>query len=230
MSILRSTDVVCPACGAHVSFELVHSVNGDRRPDLRAAILDGTFQLQACTSCGTAFRVDPEFTYLEVGAGAWLAVFPAADREDWEARERRATATLDTAFGAGAPAAARALGQRLRGRVVFGWAALSEKLRAWEAGIPDVDLELLKVLLLRNGHAPSDPIALEARLAGVDTDATGAPTLRFSWVDPVDETVAGGIEVPRALLDDVAAPAWGELRAELDGRLFVDAHRWTAGA
>jgi hypothetical protein len=43
MSMFESIAVACPACGTQVDFDAVQSVNADRRPDLRAAILAGTF-------------------------------------------------------------------------------------------------------------------------------------------------------------------------------------------
>jgi endogenous inhibitor of DNA gyrase (YacG/DUF329 family) len=51
----RTETVNCPACATPVEFELVFSVNADRRPDLRDAIVAGTFQRQPCPSCGTDF-------------------------------------------------------------------------------------------------------------------------------------------------------------------------------
>ena len=59
MSVFHTQTVHCPACATPVEFKLVFSVNADRRPDLRDAIVAGTFQRQPCPSCGTEFRVDP---------------------------------------------------------------------------------------------------------------------------------------------------------------------------
>ena len=66
MSVFHTETVNCPACATPVEFKLVFSVNADRRPDLREAIVAGTFQRQPCPSCGAEFRVDPEFTYMEL--------------------------------------------------------------------------------------------------------------------------------------------------------------------
>ena len=52
MSLFETTKLPCPLCGTEVSFNAVHSVNADRRPDLRDAIIAGTFQQEACSSCG----------------------------------------------------------------------------------------------------------------------------------------------------------------------------------
>ena len=56
MSVFHTETINCPACATPVEFKLVFSVNADRRPDLRDAIIAGTFQRQPCPSCGTAIR------------------------------------------------------------------------------------------------------------------------------------------------------------------------------
>ena len=89
MSVFNTVAMACPACGTSVNFELVHSVNAARRPDLRAAILDRSFQRQACPTCGTLFRVAPTFTYLDVGRKQFLAVWPASEVTRWQEFEAR---------------------------------------------------------------------------------------------------------------------------------------------
>ena len=69
MSIFRTMTVNCPHCGTAGGFNAVMSVNADRRPDLRTAILDGSFQRQPCPQCGKDFRLDPEMTYVALGQG-----------------------------------------------------------------------------------------------------------------------------------------------------------------
>ena len=78
MSVFTTTQLACPACGTAVTFNLVQSVNAVRRPDLRAAILDRSFQREPCPTCATAFRVEPQFTYLDMGRKQFFAVWPAS--------------------------------------------------------------------------------------------------------------------------------------------------------
>ena len=89
MSVFETTAIACPSCGAGVEVELVHSVNAVRRPDLRAAILDRSFQSVACAECGTTFRVEPMFTYLDVKRKQFVAALPASELPDWKAAEAR---------------------------------------------------------------------------------------------------------------------------------------------
>ena len=92
MSIFRTVEVTCPSCEATVPFDLVHSVNADRRPDLREAILDRSFQRQPCPSCGYEFRIEPEFSYMDMRRGQFLAVWPSQAVEDFETYEQRSGA------------------------------------------------------------------------------------------------------------------------------------------
>src|SRR5262249_17903338 len=108
MSVFNTTQLACPACGVAVTFNLVHSVNAVRRPDLRAAILDRSFQRQPCPSCGTVFRVEPEFTYLDIKRKQFLAVWPPSNLAKWQDFEVRSQAAYDKAFGPGTDGAALA--------------------------------------------------------------------------------------------------------------------------
>lgn len=220
MSVFEKTDVTCPRCAAAVRFDLVHSVNAARRPDLRAAILDRSFQRQTCPGCAFAFRMAPRFTYLDVVRKQFFAVFPAAEIGQWAQLEPRALASFDRAYGPSSDAAK--LGTQLQARTVFGWAALNEKLIAAEAGIDDRTLELAKVAVMRTLGELKVGDDREFRFVGADAEQIVVGWLRTSTED-LDEELA----VPRSLLADVEAEAagWAELRGEIVGPMFVDYHR-----
>src|SRR5690242_13955186 len=135
----------CPHCGQALEFQASASVNADRRPDLRAAILDGIFQRETCPHCGESFRVEPELNYLDVARGQWIAAFPVDWVDRWPELEATSVGAFAQAFGAQASDAAREIGDTLKPRMVFGWLALAEKLRAAEAGLDDATLELTKM-------------------------------------------------------------------------------------
>ena len=67
MSIFQRTTVSCPACDGEVVFDLAVSVSADRRLDLREALPAGPFHREPCPLCRAASRVEPEFTYLDLG-------------------------------------------------------------------------------------------------------------------------------------------------------------------
>jgi hypothetical protein len=222
MSQFQTQPLACPSCGEPVEFEAVASVNADRRPDLRDAILDFSFQRQGCPKCGTSFRLDPEFSYLDVGRGQWIGAFPLAKLAHWRAAEQHARATLAQAYGDKAPAAARAIGRGLTARVTFGWAAMREKLVARAHDLNDVTLELVKMAMIRGLANSPFGRDTELRLVAVEDSV-----LVLAWILAVTEQIVEALRVPRSLYDEVEADAagWQALRKELSAGLFVDLNR-----
>lgn len=219
MSLFHTESIACPSCGAKAEREIAGSVAAARRPDLRQAILDDSFQKIACEACGTSFRITPTLTYMDVTRGTWILTLPCADRPLWDTFERGALEIFSDSFGAAAPPAARGLGERLKVRVTFGWSGLREKLLCEEYGIDDTALELLKLLLIRTteaGHVTEDAAL---RLLGRKDDGA----LLLGWLKDATEGGDEAIAVPAALLDDIAADAaWSAARTELANGPFVD--------
>jgi hypothetical protein len=221
MSIFRTTNLACPACGGAVAFELVHSVNADRRADLRDAILGATFQEQPCAGCGLRFRVEPEFTYLDLGRNQWIAAWPRSAMTEWRKYEAMARESFDAAFGAEAPASAQEMGRNLKPRITFGWAALREKIFVHGAGLDEVTVELAKAALIRTSPMPP-VLRAELRLLAVEGEE-----LVFGWFDSNTEKGFELNRVNRALLAEIEAAAadWEALRTQLADGLFVDINR-----
>lgn len=227
MSLFNPTELNCPHCSQSLTFDLCASVNADRRPDLREAILDETFQQVTCPHCQGQFRMEPQMNYLDVGRGQWLAAFPRDKVDDWKALEAQALEGFHKAYGPQTSAAERELGASLKVRVVFSWDALREKLLAFEAGLDDVALEELKLMLMREMQEPPLPLGAELRLAKVlpETAELSLVVLDRQGAELEELTV------PRELLDDIAADpdGWAELSRDLSAGAFVDVHRLTRG-
>jgi hypothetical protein len=85
MSIFKTVELPCPTCATRVSFELVHSVNADRRPDLRQAVLDRSFQ-RAVPACGLAFAPSPNSPTSTSAAASSHRL--AVKQGDWKAIEQ----------------------------------------------------------------------------------------------------------------------------------------------
>lgn len=222
MSVFHTETVNCPACATPVEFKLVFSVNADRRPDLRDAIVAGTFQRQACPSCSTEFRVDPEFTYMELRHGLYIGVWPVAKRGQWQSCAGKTAQTFEEGLGKGASPEAAKLGVGIEPRAVFGWPALVEKLIARQAGIDDRTLELAKVMALRHGSETPIPGQRELRLV-----EAGADDFVLAWVRPADSQVEKAMRVPRSLIAEIDAEPvpWKALREEVGEGLVVDFQR-----
>jgi hypothetical protein len=226
MSLFSPASADCPVCGTTKDFNVVASVNADRRPDLRAAILDGSFQREQCDKCGNAFLSPPIMTYLDVKNGWWILVEPSDFDEKWADFGQVARDGFDKAYGAQAAAAAREIGRDLKVRVVFGWAALREKLRCSDLKLSDVDLELLKMSIVRN--VPDSPLGddNELRLIGVR-----GPDLLFAWIVAATERVIATLPVPRGNYDEIAinTKEWQPMRQEMAAHPFVDMNRLLLG-
>jgi hypothetical protein len=226
MSLFHPAALKCPNCGAETEVQRNASVNVDRRPDLRVAILDGNFQSEACGKCGTALRLPPHLTLLDLGRNQWIMAEPLSLLERWSEAEADARVTYAETFGDRAPPSARGLAKNLQPRLVFGWPALREKLIARDLGLDDVTLELLKIAIMREVDKPPMADQTELRLV-----AGNAETLNLLWIEAETEGPVAALPVPREIYDDVAgdAEAWAPLRAEFEGKLFVDLKRLITG-
>jgi CpXC protein len=226
MSIFKAVVPLCPSCRAPVEADWSASVNADRRPDLRAAILDGSFQQVTCGACGSSFRLPPHLTLLNLERDQWIAARPAEDLEDWRAAEAEAREIYDDSFGERAPREAQYLTVGLQPRLVFGWAALREKLLCVDLDLDDTTLELLKMATMR--AVDDAPLAdeTELRLTGGDDE-----TLHFAWLVARTGRVLDTLSVPRELFDQIEAEPeiWDPVRARFDGALLVDLRRFLVG-
>jgi CpXC protein len=222
LSIFLPVKARCGKCDTVVQADLAASVNADRRPDLRQAIIDGTFQSLACPSCGTQVRLPAHLTYIDMARGQWILVERAEQIMQWRDVEAEALALYDQAFGREAPEIQQSLGQAMVPRLVFGWTALREKLLAKEFGLEDVLLELLKISVLRNVPAPPMSDTTELRL--IDVEGSG---MRLRWLDATTEEGIADLPLDREIYNDLAGnlSPWAELKGELEAGLFVDMKR-----
>ena len=223
MSIFRSINLACPACGKACAYNAVYSVNADRRPDLRVDIIEESFQRSECPSCGTAFRLDPEFVYVDAGARQWIAAYPLAKLSQWKTLEAEAQRLFDRVYGEEASEFLQTQGKTLVRRVSFGWAGLREKLAIAATGLDDVAIELCKAAILRSASAAPVDGRVDLRLLDADADR-----LSFGWLLAQDEALVETLSLARPMYDEIASDAgddWADLRADLTSGLHVDLNR-----
>jgi hypothetical protein len=230
MSILNPEHVNCPNCSKSVDFEWVDSINADRRPDLRDAILEGSFQRQACSHCAEVFRAEPQLNYLDMGRQQWIAAMPIHWLDQWEEVEESTSAAYARILGSQAKGPAAALGAGIKPRLVFGWHALTEALIADEAGLDRTVLEMTKLAVMRGLDEQPLEIGDNLRLVEVNADAQSLSML----IVPRDHQAEGGelVIVPMAVYNDVVAneKAWEVLREQLQAGVFTDVARLIRGA
>ena len=223
MSQFSSSLAECPACGTKVPVELVHSVNADRMPELRRQIVDESFQVMTCPKCGNAFRIEPDFNYVEHGRDLWIAALPLERLPRWREEEADAEALFARVYGPRASPFMQSIGQRIDRRLTFGWAAVREKLLIADAGLDDVAVELVKSAVLRASASAPVGLGAEMRLVGADDDK-----LHLAWMASIDESVAQTMHASRKLYDQIAADDggdWAALREQLSAGMFVDLNR-----
>lgn len=226
MSLFKPMNLTCPVCGTLASVEVAGSINADRRPDFRDAILANDFQDTVCANCGTGFRNEPDLNYLDMGRGQWIAAMPARGMIDHLEHETEVLDTFATSFGARSTPEARAIGDTLAVRLTFGWPGLREKLLLRDLGLDDVTLECMKTDLIRRlDSVPLSP-GVELRLVAMEDD-----NMSLIWVNALTEDVLEQVQMTRALYDMIAADpdAWAPIRAELTAGPFVDMQRLYMG-
>jgi hypothetical protein len=225
MSIFHPARLTCSVCGTVNTVERNASVNADRRPDLRQAIIDGTFQAEVCTKCATGLRIDPHLTYLDLRHGLWIGATAPSELDNWPAIEADTRVTYDSSFGKDAPQTGRSVGEGLSPRLVFGWSALREKLICASLGLDDVVVEMVKMAVLRN--VDDAPIADQTELRLMSGDEA---MLNFMWINTLSEERLSALAVPRDLYDGIRDDAlWLPMRVTYDGALFVDLNRFVRG-
>jgi hypothetical protein len=179
-----------------------------------------------CPACGARFRLDTDFSLLDVKRGQWIVAAPVAGLPDWPAHEQAARELFERAYGATASELAQEIGKRLKPRIVFGWPALREKVLAAEHGLDDIALEACKAAVMRGVKGLPVSGVADLRLADVDGDQ-----LVLAWLRSYDSAEGDAVSLPRADYDKIAAEldgAWASLRSEFDGALFVDPNRMLA--
>lgn len=216
MSQTASHEVRC-ACGATVSVFCADSINAERHPHMRDAILARTLHVFACGACGGSIFVDKALLYVDLARRQLYAVHPARERADERAHGEALIETWSKTVGDHSGGAARALfdGAAFHVRLCYGLEELREKLVAHDAGLRDLVLEAMKIEALASLPALAehqvvalrlDHIADSGELVMLCERATEPPTL-------LDK----GLMLSRPRYDAIAAEPWQDLLARYPG-------------
>ena len=226
MSQFTIGDLVdCPACGAAVTFDLVHSVNADRAPALRKAILDEQFQRdRPARSAAALSGSSPISTTSSTTATSGSRPCRSSGWPRWREDEAEAEALFERIYGPRSSPLIQSIGKRIDERLAFGWAAVREKLLIADLGLDDVTVELVKSAVLRASTSAPVGLGAEMRLVGADDTSCTSP----GWHSDRTRAWPKTIGVSRKLYDQIAADEdgdWQSLRAQIAEGMFVDLGR-----
>ncbi len=148
MSTLSTLRVSCLKCGLAVQGEVAIVANFDRRPDLRRAVLEGSYNRLNCEACGHRVTVARTTAVADFQRGVWLVSHPEWAEIHWQDLAGSTRDQLQRVILRSGPAALADVLDGLQVRVVFGLDALREKLVIADAGLDDRTVEVAKVALL----------------------------------------------------------------------------------
>ena len=217
MSITSVREVAC-RCGAPVRVFVATSVNAERHPHMRDAILRRTFHVFECGACHQPVAIDKEFLYIDLERREFYGVFPLAAASDPEPCARQIAAAFETALGSGpnVGAPARQLAEGMRVRVCFGLEELREKIVAREAGLGDLALELVKADILATNPELARLGVQTLRLHAVGEDLRLGMLMEQAG-DPPRLLLDRAFTVDREVYETFAAMPTADLLARLPG-------------
>jgi hypothetical protein len=212
MSITETFLIDCD-CGARVETLCCLSINAERHPHLRDAVLDRTLHQFQCGACGTTLAVEKKLAYIDLTRRQFYSIAPERDRAQERALAEDVIAAWNLAFGTQAPVSVGALFEtdRFQVRLCFGLEELREKVIARDAGLDDLSLEILKAELMATNTEWAGLAVRTLRLDHVEADGRLAFLLERATEPPAVLEV--GVLAERARYDQIAATPWRDLLA-----------------
>jgi hypothetical protein len=215
MSQTATHQVRC-ICGATVSVRCADSINAERHPHMREAILARTLHVFRCEACQAPLAVDKSFVYVDLERRQLISVHPPSERARAREHGEELAGVFERALGERAGATARATfgGDAFHVRVCYGNEELREKLVAHDAGLRDLPLEALKAELLAGTEA-----LREASVIALYLDRADDRELVFlaERAGEAPRLLERAVTAERARYDALAAVPWEELLARFPG-------------
>ncbi|HEX2849317.1 MAG TPA: CpXC domain-containing protein [Acidimicrobiales bacterium] len=231
MSVFRPEIIVCPRCGHRNEETVAVSLNGPRVPAVIDAIVDGTFQCFECRACGLPYRADGPVIYIDFDRKRWIGEIPTSMERSWALLEQQSLDSFRRALIDLAPAYLRSEADGFAIRTVFGLDALAEKIRLFDAGFDDRQVEVAKLAVLVQIGAVIAP-AWRPRVVAADSESISLLVWRREGgADTLDPDFAGEpeaetVRVPAEEIARVAGdPAWAATLVELSIGPYVDLGR-----
>ncbi|HWO20617.1 MAG TPA: CpXC domain-containing protein [Kofleriaceae bacterium] len=210
MSVTETFLIDCD-CGARVEALCCLTINADRHPHLREALLDRTLHQFQCGACGKTLSVEKKLAYIDLARRQFYSTAPERERAAERALAEDVIAAWNLAFGTQAPVSVGALfdTEKFQVRLCFGLEELREKVVAQEARLEDLALEVLKAELMGAHPDWGERGIRTLRLDHVEPDGRLAFLLERATEPPAVADV--GLLVERARHDRLAERPWREL-------------------
>ena len=210
MSLTETVLLDC-ACGAPVMALVCSSVNAERHPHLRDAVLERSFHQFTCGACNRGLVAEKRISYLDLARHQFYSVALEIDRGHERALQTDLVEAWNIAFGEGAPISVTTIFQteKFHVRLCFGLEELREKLVVCEAGLDDLALEIVKVEILAQHTEWAAMGVRTLRLDHVEADGRLAFVLERASDPPTILEI--GVLVPRTRHDELAAMPWRDL-------------------
>lgn len=192
------------------------SVNAERHPHMRDAILRRSFHVFECGACRAPIGIEKEFLYIDLLRRELYGVFPLAAAADPDAAARQVADAFETALGEHAGKQVVPLAEGMRVRVCFGIEELREKIVARAAGLSDLALELLKADILAANPELAALGVHTLRLEAVGEDGNLGMLLEQAG-DPPRLMQDRAFTVERAAYEAFGGQPWEDLLARLPG-------------
>lgn len=156
MSTFVPSTIIC-RCGEHYVADVANGLHISLRPDVRQQILDGTFHRFHCPNCGLTTQIEVLLSFTDFPKRQWFTIAPTTGlpwrRRYLEIAEQGFQSTMVN----NAPALVVGWSSEMTRRLMFGLAALREKLITFDAGLDDRVIELLKIQLIRDLRGTFSP-------------------------------------------------------------------------
>lgn len=194
----------CPACGRENKFTLWQSLNGNLDPDAKQQLLNGSFFLQKCASCGHETPVVYAMLYNDMTHQAMVHLVAPEAVEKTREMIRQIDGQIDIKL------------PEFRKRIVTNANALREKAIIFENGLDDRVVEIIKLIFLAEAMDQHPDAHISEAYLMVEN---GRYALQFIGDKPLEA------DLPAELYAGIQAKFAKRLKAIGDAEYVVDA-KW----
>ena len=146
MSTYKKVNFPCLSCHANLERSILKAMHITRLPEIRASILDASFQKFTCEHCHSINQLEAPTIYTDFTNHHYIAVeLPQIANISTLCLKHKKVFDQNFILG---PNVAQKLGSSLKTRVVFGLRGLREKLLIWDHAYDDRLIEIGKKIIL----------------------------------------------------------------------------------